>query len=137
MPTPGDNRSQPLAEREVNQPQERESQGTGSESNNIFITEKPGELDHEDDEHELPEDVRQEEPLPPGQAEPQAEEQPEGETDGQMDGQMVPYSEREEMDIIYSDEEIASFKNIFDMFDKDKTGYINLDDFQSIMGTLT
>lgn len=127
MPTPGENRSQPLAERETHHPQERHSQGTENESNNIFITEKPGEMDGEDEEeHELAEDVKQEEPVPPGQMQSQPE--------SQAEGQIVPYSEQEEMEIIYSEEEIASFKNIFDMFDKENTGYINLDDFQSIMG---
>lgn len=48
----------------------------------------------------------------------------------------MPYPEQEEAEIIYSEEEIMSFRNIFDMFVKDKTGYIELDDFQSIMDSL-
>ncbi|CAI2360100.1 unnamed protein product [Moneuplotes crassus] len=122
-------RSQPLAERETYHPKERHSQGTENESNNIFIAEKPGEMDREDEEeHELAEDVKQEEPVPPGQMQ--------SHPGSQAEGQIAPYSEEEEMDIIYSEEEIASFKNIFDMFDKESTGYINLNDFQSIINSL-
>lgn len=96
---------------------------TESNSNNIFITEKPGEMDNEEEgenEHELAEDTKQDEPSHPADGE----------------GQLVPYPEQEEMEIVYSEEEIASFRNIFDMFDKEKTGSINLDDFQSIMGKI-
>ena len=52
------------------------------------------------------------------------------------DQQIVPYNQNEDMDVIYSEEEIASFRNIFDMFDKEKTGYIDISDFQSIMDSL-
>ena len=39
-------------------------------------------------------------------------------------------SEEEETNIfkLYSQEEIENFRTIFDMFDKDKTGYVNIDD---------
>lgn len=119
------NSSKPLADQEPpneyyqdyrNSEAERKS-ASESNSNNIFITEKPGE--HED---AYPEDEKQDEP-----------EQPEGEDEGQL----VPYPEQEEMEIVYSEEEIMSFRNIFDMFDKEKTGYIDLNDFQSIMDSLS
>lgn len=76
-------------------------------SNNIFITEKPGEAD---DQYEQEEEGKEED--------------------------MMPYPEQDAMEIIYSEEEILSFRNIFNMFDKDKTGYIDLNDFQSIMDSL-
>ena len=36
----------------------------------------------------------------------------------------------------YSEEEIENFKCIFDMFDKDKTGVVNVNDLQTIMKSL-
>ena len=39
-------------------------------------------------------------------------------------------------EVNYSEEEIASFKSIFDMFDKSGTGRIDLKDFLSIMASL-
>jgi Ca2+-binding EF-hand superfamily protein len=36
----------------------------------------------------------------------------------------------------YSEEEIENFKCIFDMFDKDKTGVVNVQDLQTIMKSL-
>jgi hypothetical protein len=133
LPNPGGNTSKPLHERDNNpytneQKDDRKSH-SDSNPNNIFITERPGEGDyHEDqedeqhDQHELPEDKKQDEPNPPNELVPYPEEGEE--------------REEEELDIIYSQEEIASFRNIFDMFDKEKVGYINLNDFQSIMDSL-
>ena len=37
---------------------------------------------------------------------------------------------------LYSDEEIENFKCIFDMFDKDKSGFIDVADLQTIMRSL-
>jgi len=37
---------------------------------------------------------------------------------------------------LYSQEEIENFRTIFDMFDKDRTGYVNIDDLQTIMKSL-
>lgn len=37
---------------------------------------------------------------------------------------------------IYSEAEIDNFRCIFDMFDKDKAGYINVSDLQTIMRSL-
>ena len=37
---------------------------------------------------------------------------------------------------MYSDEEIENFKCIFDMFDKDKSGFIDVADLQTIMRSL-
>jgi hypothetical protein len=37
---------------------------------------------------------------------------------------------------MYSDEELDNFKSIFDMFDKDKSGYIDVADLQTIMRSL-
>lgn len=132
LPNPGGNTSKPLHERDVNHPytdaqnDDKKSQSENN-SNNIFITERPGEADYQEDEeeeeqeqHELAKDKKQDEPSPPNELVPYPEEN----------------EEREELDIIYSEEEIASFRNIFDMFDKDKVGYINLNDFQSIMDSL-
>lgn len=36
----------------------------------------------------------------------------------------------------YSKEEIDNFQCIFDMFDKDKTGFVNVTDLQTIMKSL-
>jgi len=133
MPTPGENKSQPLTETDMNH-QNRQSQdemksASESNSNNIFITEKPGEPEddqhegrenEEEKEHELAEDTKQEEPAHPAEYE----------------GQMVPYPDQAEMEIVYSEEEIKSFRNIFDMFDKEKTGFITIGDFKSIMETV-
>lgn len=101
--------------------------GSEANSNNIFITEKPGELDDNE-----PEENKE------GEGEGEEEGEGEGEAEEYKDEeqQLVPYGEGEDMDIIYSEEEILSFRNIFDMFDKDKTGFIDLNDFQSIMDSL-
>lgn len=37
---------------------------------------------------------------------------------------------------LYSEEEIENFKCIFDMFDKDKSGFIEVTDLQTIMRSL-
>jgi Ca2+-binding EF-hand superfamily protein len=37
---------------------------------------------------------------------------------------------------MYTEEELDNFKCIFDMFDKDKTGYIDVADLQTIMRSL-
>jgi hypothetical protein len=37
---------------------------------------------------------------------------------------------------LYSEEEIENFKCIFDMFDKDKSGFIEVSDLQTIMRSL-
>jgi hypothetical protein len=95
------------------------------ESDGIFITEKPGQHDQAEDEDEDQEQDQQDE-----------EPQPDYNQDPNSEHQMVPYSQTDDMDVIYSEEEIASFKNIFDMFDKEKTGYIDIADFQSIMDSL-
>ena len=113
------NSSKPLNEPYSNNKYEDTDKKSGSEanSNNIFITEKPGEMEDQE----------------PDQDEEKDDEENEEYKDEQ---QLVPYGEGEDMDIIYSEEEILSFKNIFDMFDKDKTGFIDLNDFQSIMDSL-
>ena len=131
MPTPGEQISQPLTDTDINNQNLRQSQDerkspSESNSNNIFITEKPGEHEDQDEqqeeakEHELTQDKKQDEPIHPAD----------------MEGQVVPYSEQAEMEVVYSEEEIASFRNIFDMFDKEKTGFITVEDFKSIMETV-
>lgn len=96
---------------------EQEMEGDG-----IFITEKPGQHDPvEDDEPDQPD----------------ANQNINSSQNDNSEQQMVPYSQNnDEMEVIYSEEEIASFKNIFDMFDKEKTGLIDIADFQSIMDSL-
>ena len=37
---------------------------------------------------------------------------------------------------MYSEEEIENFRCIFEMFDKEKTGYIDIGDLQTIMRSL-
>ena len=37
---------------------------------------------------------------------------------------------------LYSEAELDNFRCIFDMFDKDKSGYINISDLQTIMRSL-
>ena len=37
---------------------------------------------------------------------------------------------------MYSKEEIENFRCIFDMFDKDKSGFVNIEDLQTIMKSL-
>ena len=37
---------------------------------------------------------------------------------------------------MYSKEEIENFRCIFDMFDKDKTGFVDIQDLQTIMKSL-
>ena len=37
---------------------------------------------------------------------------------------------------MYSEAELDNFKCIFDMFDKDRSGYINISDLQTIMRSL-
>lgn len=37
---------------------------------------------------------------------------------------------------LYSEEEIENFRCIFEMFDKEKTGYIDIGDLQTIMRSL-
>jgi hypothetical protein len=108
----GDNSSQPLFHNE--QPfhheysdRKFEQSATDSNSNNIFITEKPG---AEEDQEDAQEEEDQED---------DQEDEKENVNEGQ---ELVPYQEQEEVDIIYSEEEIMSFRNIFDMFDKEKTG---------------
>lgn len=106
----GDNSSQPLFQNENPPHQEYsdrkfEQSATDSNSNNIFITEKPGAEGDAPEEDEDQEDNQ--------------EDEKEDADDGQ---ELVPYQEQEEVDIIYSEEEILSFRNIFDMFDKEKTG---------------
>ena len=111
LPNPvGDNSSKPLFHSEQPPHQEyserkMEQSATDSNSNNIFITEKPGEGDGFDNEEE-------DEP----------EDEKEDGKEGEEGQELVPYQEQEEVDIIYSEEEILSFRNIFDMFDKEKTG---------------
>ena len=36
----------------------------------------------------------------------------------------------------YNQEELENFKCIFDMFDKDKTGYVNVEELQTIIQSL-
>lgn len=36
----------------------------------------------------------------------------------------------------YSQDEIENFRCIFDMFDKDRTGYVNIEDLQTIIQSL-
>mmetsp|Transcript_10451 Transcript_10451/g.10306 ORF Transcript_10451/g.10306 Transcript_10451/m.10306 type:complete len:97 (-) Transcript_10451:1280-1570(-) len=60
-------------------------------------------MDREDEEeHELARDAKQEKPVPPGQMQ--------SHPGSQAEGQIASYSEEEEMNIFYSEEEIASFK---------------------------
>lgn len=89
-----------------------------AEGDGIFITDKLGM--QEDDKQDEEEDE---------EADPDIQNE-------ESENQLVPYSQNEDMDIIYSEEEIASFRNIFDMFDKEKSGYIDIADFQSIMDSL-
>jgi hypothetical protein len=126
------NSSQPIQENSYahnvdstdrNQEEVAEKSATDSNSNNIFITERPGDNDQEEQEDQ--EDQEEQE-------EPQPESQP-AEGEGQ---ELMAYPEQEEMEVIYSEEEIMSFRNIFDMFDKEKSGFIDLNDFQSIMDSL-
>ena len=42
----------------------------------------------------------------------------------------------ESINVEYSEDEIASFKSIFDMFDKGGEGQIDMGDFKSIMSSL-
>lgn len=91
-----------------------------SSGDGIFITEKPGENEKEEEEDE-------------GDHEEQEQEM----ENDQSDHQMVPYQDQQDIDVVYSEEEIASFRNIFDMFDKEKTGFIEISDFQSIMDSLS
>lgn len=37
---------------------------------------------------------------------------------------------------MYSEEEVENFKCIFDMFDRDKSGFINVSDLQTILKSL-
>jgi Ca2+-binding EF-hand superfamily protein len=37
---------------------------------------------------------------------------------------------------MYSQDEIENFRCIFDMFDKDRTGYVNIEDLQTIIQSL-
>ena len=37
---------------------------------------------------------------------------------------------------MYSQEEIENFRCIFDMFDKDRTGYVDIEDLQTITQSL-
>ena len=46
------------------------------------------------------------------------------------------FEHEDEIQVVYSEEEIASFRSIFDMFDKAGTGEIVMQDFQSIMASL-
>ena len=67
------------------------------------------------------------------------EQQPGGMDDGVNMEVAVPEGEQEgeeDLKIEYSPEEIASFKSIFDMFDKEGKGLIDMQDFLSIMASL-
>ena len=120
MPTPDQNQSKPLSQREGYQTHEKQSQGTGSDSNNIFITEKPVEAE----EHELAEDTKQEEPLPP-----------EGE------GQLVPFPEQEEVANFWDIDELNKNKEqVMQLLEElgfdNKDGQLTFEEFKVLMEAL-
>lgn len=48
-----------------------------------------------------------------------------------------PEKDDEEIKVQYTEEEISSFRAIFDMFDREATGSIDMTDFRSIMAQLS